>query len=435
MIFKKPNGVWAIDFTDKRVGRVALSARTTKKAEANRREAILRALVDQGEHEIVRRVGKGLHIAAVQAAVEAGDLSAIRGRNGGARHDLGASIDRYLDDVQGSREKGTWEAYRAILRDLERGLGVARDEFGGIVADVPMHPITSDRLTEWLREPKATNENLPWAPRRQKVARAVIGKLWKRELARSVEWADVNGGAPGLTRNPVASTDAPRIRQTRVEFLRPAEWRTLSRVTEGQPVRAALGIWCLAGLRQMEAAHLRTDIDVVLDGPRPVIKVQRREGEFPWKAKTDRSMRDVPICGELLEILREHVRLGFAGERYFLHPPREDRPYRPVALRRLARSAFVAAGIKYGSTGDGLTTHSLRHTFASWLAQQNVSVLVIAKLIGDTVEQVVSTYAHLVPENLDEAIGVLDRVARKPEVKATSDEIHNSNGKPLGITP
>lgn len=416
MIYKKPNGYWMIDFEDQRVGRVALSARTKKKSEANRREAALRALIDAGEVEIVRRVGKDLRIHEVQAAFDEGDLDRLRPESE-VPHDLGASIDRYLLDVKGSREPGTWALYRVILRNLERRFGVRRDKAGEVTQDVPMAPITTDALTEWLREPKATNGNEPWSRRRQKVARAVVGKLWKREMARAVEWGDLHGAKPALSRNPVAAVETPKIRQTRVVFLHPSEWKTLRRTTAGNPFAAALGIGCLAGLRLMEVAHLRTGIDVVLDGPHPVIKVQPREGEYPWKPKTDRSIRDVPIGSELLAILREHVAHGFAGDRYFIHPEREDRPYGPVGMRRLARLTFTAAGIKYGREGDALTFHSLRHTFASWLAQRDVQLLKIARLLGDRVEQVSQTYAHLTPSDLDRAISILDDVIQTEREK------------------
>lgn len=409
MIYRKPNGVWAIDFSDRRVGRVALSARTTKKAEANRREAALRALLDQGETEIVRRVGKkgGLDIATVQAAVEAGDLDRLRPAAGVA-HLLGDAASRLLRQVKGSREEGTYQQYRWVLHDLERFFGVERDEEGAVLRDVPMAGITSDTLREWLGAPKRYGRK--WSRRRQKLARALVAMLWRGEIDRATEWAALHDVRPALTRNPADGVAAPKIRQTRVGFLHPPEWRALSRATEGRPIRAALGLWCLAGLRQMEGAHLRTDIDVRLDAPTPHVKIQPREGEYPWKPKSDRGIRDVPLCTELQEILREHVRLGFAGERYFVRPIAADRPYSAPYLRDMVRDAFEAAGLQYGASGDGLTTHSLRHTFASWLAQRDVQLLKIAALMGDRVEQVVETYAHLCPTDLDRAVGIIDDV-------------------------
>jgi integrase len=430
VIYKHQNGVWRIDFTDARVGRVHLSARTKKKAEANRREAAIRALIDQGETEIVGRIGKsgkdgGLHIADVQEAVEAGSTDQLR-PSIDEPFNLGAACGRLMRTVEATLEPGTVTLYRSLLVDLERHFGVRREHpmkrkprpgEDLVLSDVPLVGITSDLLREWLHEPKRFTGR-PWSPKRQAVARAVITRLWRTEIARASEHAEVTGGRAELTRNPVAQVDAPRLRQTRVVFLHPEEWRTLIGRTQDRPIAAALGLWCLAGLRLMEAAHLRTGIDVLLEAPVPHVKIQPRGGEYPWKPKTDRSIRTVPLSRELREILRRHIELGFAGDRYFLRPEGEDRPYKPGSLRRYVIAAYQAAGIKYGRVGDALTAHSLRHTFASWLAQRDVQMLKIAHLLGDTVEQVSKTYAHLLPSDLERAVAVIDDVIHTGREKA-----------------
>lgn len=44
--------------------------------------------------------------------------------------------------------------------------------------------------------------------------------------------------------------------------------------------------------------------------------------------------------------------------------------------------------------------HSLRHTFASWLAQDGVSLYAIQKLLGHSSSSVTQMYRHLQPEQL-----------------------------------
>jgi integrase len=118
----------------------------------------------------------------------------------------------------------------------------------------------------------------------------------------------------------------------------------------------------------------------------------------------------VPISAELHRILEEHIALGYSGERYLIRPPQEDRPLLWTALARRVRRAFTDAGLRYGMGADGLTAHSLRHTFASWLVQRDVQMLKVSQLMGDTVAEVEKSYAHLLPGDLTAAVRVLDEV-------------------------
>jgi len=49
-------------------------------------------------------------------------------------------------------------------------------------------------------------------------------------------------------------------------------------------------------------------------------------------------------------------------------------------------------------------------TFASWLMQGGVPLLEVAKLLGHSTIEMTARYAHLAPENLKAAVGVLDRL-------------------------
>lgn len=402
---KRPSGNWEIEIRDQRLagGRLCVSARTTSKPEARRRDAAIRSAMDRGGLDLVERLrGKGehrLHIAELQGAVEAGDLDRLR-RPTLEPLTLGSQIQRLLRTVEATKSPATLYQYDIVCKMvLERW-----DEHTELAA------ISSDEIEQWLHEPKQTTGGKPWSPARQKLSAAILGRLFSSTIRREEEVAERNGVPARIRRNPLKNVELPERTDRRVEFLRPREWRALAKATEGRAVCALLGLGCLAGLRLMEAAHLRTDIDVVgLGGSDPVIHVQPRDGEFAWRTKTKRSIRTVPVGAELQQILREHVRLGYAGDRYVIHSPRRDAPMSGQGLRQWVEPAFEAAGIRYGMERDALTFHSLRHTFISWLVQADVSLKKIEQLSGTSVRMILDVYGHLIDQDLRRAVSAIDR--------------------------
>lgn len=397
--------VYRIDIRDKRLagGRLALSAKTSSKTEWRKRDAACRALLEAGELEILTRLRAGkLHIADVQRAHARGELDTLRQATG---HDvtLEEAVGRLMQTVRATREPGTIKEYRtitdALLRDLGKGTSLSS--------------VTTTDAEDWLHAPKPTAGDKPWKPNQQSKARMIAQRLWALAIQHELEVAQTDGGRPKLTRNPWKTAELPRVRQTRVAFLQPEEWRAVLGKVQGTPQAALLALGCLAGLRNQEATHLRPGIDLDLDSGK--IHVQAREGEYAWKPKTDRSNRTVPVGPELECIVEEHMRLGFSGDRFLIRPPQEDRPLGISSVRWWTRNAFEAAGIQYGQEGDGLTYHSLRHTFASWLAQRDIQLMKIAELLGDTVEEVARTYAHLLPQDLEVSVRIVDAIATGAE--------------------
>ena len=56
---------------------------------------------------------------------------------------------------------------------------------------------------------------------------------------------------------------------------------------------------------------------------------------------------------------------------------------------------------------DKVVPYTLRHTFASWLAQRGTPMHTIASLMGHTTQTVTERYAHLAPSHLSQAIDTL----------------------------
>lgn len=418
-----------IDIRDQRLrgGRLVLSSRAQDMREWRRREQAVRAVLDMGELEVIERLRNRrdpLSVADVARAVADGP-AAVRALRAGGRYvasdsstlTLGGEVDRLMQTVRATKSAGTAKEYGIISGQLV-------DAFGPHTA---LRDITPERLQDWLHEPKPgrrkksggyVGEPKPWGRARQELARAVVGRIFSAAIRSEALRADRTGERPRVAINPRHHVEIATERTKRVEFLQPHEWAALSASIEGRAVHAALALMTLAGLRIAEVAHLRTGLDVAgLGTDAPVIRVQPREGKYPWAPKSDRSVRDIPAGAELHRILLEHVESGFAGDRYFIRAPGMDQPMSTQGLRQWTRAAFEAAGIRYGRKKDALTPHSLRHTFISWLVQADVQLLKIELLAGTSVEMILRVYSHLIDRDLRRAVGAIDA--------AVSSETHS----------
>lgn len=387
-----------IEIRDKRLagGRLSLSARTTNKVERRRREAAVRTLIDQRRFDVVEQLRQRvIRIEDVQRAVEAGDSEALKVA---AVVDLtlGPAVEALVKRIEATRRERTVEAYRVRSRPMLEWFG----------ADRSMATVSTADAEAFLHAPRGPKHR-PWSPNFQRAIKNVGHKLWAGVIQAEAERAFQTGTKPRVVLNPWKKAETPIADQTRAVFLLPAEWQALETRLQGMPQLGLLAVGALAGLRAHEAIHLRTDVDVDLE--KRVIRVQPRGGAYPWTPKTRlRSRREIPMSERLFAILHAHRENGYSGHRYFFRLAGHDRPMHYHSLQIMTRTSFEAVGIRYGSARDCLTYHSLRHTFASWLAQRNVNVLVIAKLVGDSVDVVVETYAHLLRSNLEEAIAEID---------------------------
>ncbi|MBU2734109.1 tyrosine-type recombinase/integrase [Acidithiobacillus ferridurans] len=109
-------------------------------------------------------------------------------------------------------------------------------------------------------------------------------------------------------------------------------------------------------------------------------------------------MRTLPIPAQALPLLAARVRrldttLIFPSHRH---------PQKPVDLRRPWTEALAAARI------TDFHFHDLRHSAASYLVQQGVSLVAVAALLGHRTLQMTKRYSHLAPEHLAELGSKLD---------------------------
>jgi len=102
-------------------------------------------------------------------------------------------------------------------------------------------------------------------------------------------------------------------------------------------------------------------------------------------------VQEVPICQKVIDELKNYKHQSpflFGGEK----------PLAENTVTRAFQSYCNKAGVKI------IRIHDLRHSFVSMMIHLGINLMVVADLIGDTVEQVTKTYGHLYVTDKREAV-------------------------------
>jgi site-specific recombinase XerD len=187
-----------------------------------------------------------------------------------------------------------------------------------------------------------------------------------------------------------------KVPQTLPVVLSPNEVARLLAAASNIKHQAALSVAYGAGLRASEVIGLKVG-DV--DSQRMTLRVEQGKG------RKDRYAMLSPV---LLQRLRTWWRLGHAQGKIlpggWLFPGMD--PTDPLTARQLNRavhSAAEAAGI-----AKRVSTHTLRHSFATHLLERKVDIRVIQVLLGHKKLETTSIYAHVATDLLREVIGPLE---------------------------
>ena len=155
------------------------------------------------------------------------------------------------------------------------------------------------------------------------------------------------------------------------------------------------------GMRTGELLALRwQDVDLVAK------KIHVRKNYVLGKVDTPKSgkSRTIDLCDDALTALREQRPSTLRGELVF-STDRGKHLTKNMVRRPLAR-ACRRAGLR------NVGMRVLRHTFASHLVMQGVSLKVVQELLGHSDIRTTMIYAHLSPSVLRDAVKLLDRNAR-----------------------
>jgi site-specific recombinase XerD len=175
--------------------------------------------------------------------------------------------------------------------------------------------------------------------------------------------------------------------------LSPEEVARLLDAAPGLKYKAALSVAYGAGLRAAEVVSLKIND---IDSKRMVIRVEQGKG---------RKDRYVMLSPHLLQLLRAWWKA--ARPQGWLFPGRDR--VQPMTTRQLNRACHAAA--QMAEIDRNVSLHTLRHSFATHLLEQNIDVRVIQVLLGHAKLDTTALYTRVATKTISEVMSPLEHIA------------------------
>jgi integrase/recombinase XerD len=176
----------------------------------------------------------------------------------------------------------------------------------------------------------------------------------------------------------------------------------LLQAAPGPKYKAAFATAYGAGLRVSEVVALKVGD---IDSKRMLLRVEQGKG---------RKDRDAMLSPQLLELLREWWeegrRRGVLLPRGWLFPG--CNPIEPLSTRQLNRAVHAAA--EAAGITKRVSPHTLRHSFATHLLEQDTDIRVIQVLLGHAKLDTTALYTRVANTTIRNVTSPLDRLALLP---------------------
>jgi integrase/recombinase XerD len=210
---------------------------------------------------------------------------------------------------------------------------------------------------------------------------------------------------PDLSRRFVLARQARKL----PNVLSVEEVGLLLEAAPGPKYKAALGTAYGAGLRVSEVVALKVDD---IDSTRMLIRVEQGKG---------RKDRNAMLSPQLLALLRlwwrEGKRRNVLLPHGWLFPGRNC--LEPVSTRQLNRAVHEAA--EAAGIHKRVTPHTLRHSFATHLLEQDVDIRVIQVLLGHSKLDTTALYARVATKTIRAVTSPLEHLKLLVEGESPDD--------------
>jgi site-specific recombinase XerD len=275
-----------------------------------------------------------------------------------AKHKLLSEfLTAFLSYAEGSFSKGTVAIYKATLRNFVEHIG-----------NFPLANYTPQHFdvykTERLKTIKAVTVNIELRTLRAFFNTAVRWKL--------------------LESNPF-KIQLVKVPENKPTFITKQDFQKLLNVIEEHWLKEVIVFAVSTGLRRGELVNLKWES---VDLSRKLLYI---ESSATFRTKAGR-MRIIPLNETAFFLLQSKQGKDTSGYAFSLNDKKLHADWITHLFKRYVRQVNLS--------NQNIHFHSLRHSFASWLAQDGTSVYVIKDLLGHSDVKTTQIYSHLQPESL-----------------------------------
>ncbi len=301
-----------------------------------------------------------------------------------AKQTTGQFLHSWLEGSRPSMRPSTFGAYESDIRlHLVPALGT-----------IPLQKLSPQDVQKLI----ATKLSKGLEPSTVQHIRAVL----RRALAQAVKWGLV-------PRNVAALVDPPHGEAIEQTPLTATEARALLEALKGDRLLAMYSVALALGLRRGEVCALKwQDVDLKAGTLYVRATLQRVGGKLQLlEPKTEKSKRTIKLPSQLKSELRAHRdrmegERDLAGDRWkengFVFPTSIGTPYEPRNLNRHFTKLLARLGMPHSRV------HDMRHTAASLLLAQGVSLRLVSEILGHSSTRVTGDiYGHPYDEARDSA--------------------------------
>lgn len=300
---------------------------------------------------------------------------------------LDAAAERYVESREGKRAESTLRADESALRAFAETLPVG----------LPLSGVEPRHLDAYLADLRKSGRSADTLVTYYARLQRFFKWCKKEALVRENPLVDVERPKPARKEKmPLSREQFDRlVRAVEADLVIQA-----GRLKDGE-VRWVLDVLHVAvetGLRRSELCAMRWGW---VDLGRGEVVVRRAHGFTP-KSKHERT---IPVRGKALDVLRRlHAERPDEDEAAFVFRSTRGRPGDGEGLDPDYVSARFAHYRKMARLPKGISFHSLRHSFCTWLIQGGVPVPTVQKLAGHADIKTTMGYVHVAGQDLHDAV-------------------------------